>query len=114
VAKLQFGSVSFLFTADADGIAEAEMAQAFGPVLRSTLLKAGHHGSSTSTSQLFLGSVRPSAVVISVGRNNKFRHPSPTVIERIRALCGAPARTDEDGAVIYETDGKSLWRFDWR
>lgn len=114
VFKLRYGEVSFLFTGDADKMAEAEMVQAYGPLLRSNLLKAGHHGSSTSTSELFLESVRPSAVVISVGKNNKFRHPSPTVVSRIESFCGSPARTDEDGALIFETDGHTLWRFNWR
>jgi len=114
VAKLQYGAVSFLLTGDADALAESEMVERYGSFLQSSLLKAGHHGSSTSTSPAFLETVRPSAVVISVGRNNKFRHPSMKVVERIRDACGPPARTDEEGAVIYETDGRSLWRFDWR
>jgi competence protein ComEC len=114
VAKLQFGAVSFLLTGDADATAEEEMVEAYGSFLQSSLLKVGHHGSSTSTSPLFLETVRPSSAVISVGRNNKFRHPSPVVVERIRDMCGPPARTDEDGAVIFETDGSRLWRFDWR
>jgi competence protein ComEC len=114
VFKLQYGKVSFLFTGDADGFAEAEMVQAYDDFLHSTLLKAGHHGSSTSSIPLFLKAVNPSATAISVGRNNKFHHPSPVVVERIREICGAPARTDEDGAITYETDGKTMWRFDWR
>jgi competence protein ComEC len=112
--KLQYGAVSFLFTGDADRSAEAEMVEAYGPLLRSSLLKAAHHGSNTSSSPLFLEAVRPSAVVISVGRHNKFRHPSPQVVERIGEMCGPPSRTDDDGAVMYETDGRSLWKLGWR
>jgi len=114
VFKLQYGTVSFLFTGDAGGAAEAEMVGVYGPFLRSSLLKAGHHGSSTSSTPLFLDAVRPATAVISVGRNNKFRHPSPPVVDRLQALCGTLARTDEDGAVIFETDGIGLWRWDWR
>jgi competence protein ComEC len=114
VLKLQYGEVSFLFTGDADASAEVEMVTTYGSFLHATLLKAGHHGSSTSSTPLFLRTVKPAAVVISVGRNNKFRHPSPLVVGRLRALCGRPARTDEDGAIVYETDGRALWRFNWR
>jgi competence protein ComEC len=114
VFKLQYGDVSFLFTGDVDGSAEAEMVMVYGSFLHASLLKAGHHGSNTSSTPLFLSAVNPAAAVISVGRNNKFHHPSPLVVERLRALCGTPARTDEDGAVVYETDGKDLWRFNWR
>jgi competence protein ComEC len=114
VVKLQYGGVSFLFTGDADAAAESNLVQAYGPFLHANLLKAGHHGSSTSSSAQFLETVHPSAVAISVGKNNKFHHPSPVVVERLRAMCGTPARTDEEGALIYETDGARLWRVTWR
>ncbi len=114
VFKLQYGAVSFLFTGDADASAEAELVEAYGTMLRSSVLKAGHHGSNTSSTERFLEAVGPSAVVISVGRNNKFHHPSPRVVERITARCGSPARTDEEGAVMYDTDGITVWRFNWR
>ncbi len=112
--KVQYGGISFLFTGDAEGAAEAEMVAMYGPFLRSSLLKAGHHGSSTSSTPLFLDAVRPATAVISVGRNNKFRHPSPPVVDRLQVLCGTLARTDEEGALIFETDGTGLWRWDWR
>jgi len=114
VFKLCYGNVSFLFAGDAEEEAESEMVKIYGGFLRSTMLKAGHHGSITSSTQEFLDSVKPSHVVVSVGRNNKFRHPSPVVLDRFTAMGASVARTDEDGAIIFETDGLTLSQIEWR
>ena len=76
-------------------------------MLASTVLKAGHHGSCSSTTQEFLDAVDPEVVVISVGADNDFGHPGAEVLER---LDGLPVyRTDEDGVVEFVTDGAKLW-----
>lgn len=74
VAKLTFGDISFLFTGDAETPSENEMLSS-GYQLKSTILKAGHHGSSTSTSDDFLKAVSPEAVVIMCGTDNSYGHP---------------------------------------
>jgi competence protein ComEC len=75
--------------------------------LHSTVLKVGHHGSDGSTSAAFLEAVEPDFAVISAGAANSFGHPSPTT--RLR-LAGIPTlRTDLNGRVTFETDGRSLW-----
>lgn len=114
VFKLVYGGISFLFSGDAEKEAEEEMVHVYGDFLQSTLLKIGHHGSTTSTSPEFLASVNPQHAVISVGRNNKFRHPSPLVIERLMEREIEISRTDEEGAIVFETDGVILERVGWR
>lgn len=114
VFKLCFGEISFLFTGDAEMDAEREMAGIHGEFLQSTLLKAGHHGSKTSSTQEFLDYVKPRYAVISAGVNNKFNHPSEDVVWRLREMNVEILRTDEDGAILFETNGKELYRVDWR
>ncbi len=114
ILKVQFGKVSFLLTGDAERAEEHEAVMVFGDALQSTVVKAGHHGSNTSNTQEMLDRVQPRMVVISVGKNNRFNHPSSSVLERFDAMGITIARTDEDGAVICETDGSSLTRLEWR
>ena len=114
VIRLLYGNISFLLAGDAEADAEREMVRRYGSFLQSSLLKAGHHGSNTSSSSLFLQAVHPGYVAVSVGLHNKFRHPSQVVLRRFVDTGAAVARTDEDGAVIYETDGFTLRRIMWR
>jgi competence protein ComEC len=76
------------------------------------VLKAGHHGSKTSTTQTWLDYWNPSETVISVGRNNSYGHPHPTVLERLKASDSRIFRTDRDGEVQYRilADGTMLRR----
>jgi competence protein ComEC len=78
-----------------------------GPPLASTVLKAPHHGSCTSTTAEFLEAVDPELVVISVGAENEFNHPCDEVLERLSGR--TVYRTDEDGTVELITDGSRLW-----
>lgn len=114
VARLQYGEVSILFAGDAEKVVEEETVRRFGGFLRSTILKAGHHGSITSSSPRFLDVVHPDVAVISVGLLNKFGHPSADVIARLHAIPSEVYRTDEEGAVMFESDGKSFTRVEWR
>jgi competence protein ComEC len=72
-------------------------------------LKSPHHGSRTSSSEAFLEAVEPQVVVISVGEDNHFGHPSPEVVERYAAHGLPILRTDERGTIELNTDGESLW-----
>jgi competence protein ComEC len=114
VLKLTYGETSFLFVGDLEREGEAELSGMFGFFLRADVLKVGHHGSNTSTTQEFLDRVRPRYAVISVGRNNRFNHPSDEVLERLNAMGADVLRTDEEGAVIFETDGANVRRIEWR
>jgi len=114
VLKLQFGRTSFLFTGDLERPLEEEMTGVYGEFLRSSVLKVAHHGGNTGTGARFLESARPEFAVISVGTWNAFGHPSPLLLSRLRRSGAAVARTDRDGAVIYESDGRSVKRLSWR
>ena len=109
VIKVLFGKTSVLFTGDAEIAGERRMLQ-FSEVLDSDLLKVGHHGSRTSSTQAFLNAVTPIWAVASMGRSNKFNHPHSTVVERYDSLGIDFIRTDLNGAVVFETDGQSWQR----
>ena len=110
VIRLFMGQVSFLLSGDIEEAAEG-MLVASGQELTSTVLKVPHHGSSTSSSAAFLNAVNPELVVISVGADNRFGHPSPQVLERLEDLVGEERvlRTDEDGIIEVVTDGERIW-----
>lgn len=114
VFKLQYGSTSFLFAGDAEIPAEEQLDAVYASFLESDVLKAGHHGSITSSSEEFLANVNPKEVVISVGKFNKFHHPSAKVIERFRDTGAHIHHTDEEGAIIFESDGHSIKHVNWR
>ena len=114
VFKLQYGTTSMLFTGDAELEAEEQMENVYGNFLDSDLLKAGHHGSSTSSSEHFISLITPKEVVVSVAKFNKFRHPSKKVIERFKSFGAFVHRTDVEGAVIFESNGETLSNVIWR
>lgn len=98
IARLDYKDVSFLFTGDVEAITERKLAFLSND-LDTDILKAAHHGSKTSSSEEFLRRVTPAAAVISVGRNNRYGHPSPEIISRFDAL-GIPVyRTDMNGTI---------------
>ncbi|MDE3057935.1 MAG: DNA internalization-related competence protein ComEC/Rec2 [Bacteroidota bacterium] len=114
VFKLQYGATSFLFAGDAEARVERHLDSVYGDFLKSDVLKAGHHGSSTSSTEEFLSNVHPKQVVVSVGKFNKFHHPSRKVIERFEHMGADVHRTDEEGAVIFESDGFSVRQIKWK
>ena len=106
VLRLTYGSVSFLLTGDLAFEGEDAILAGRGDI-HATVLKAGHHGSDGSTDSDFLVAVHPAAAVISDGEDNTYGHPSPTTLLR---LAGIPLyRTDRNGSVRFETDGKRLF-----
>jgi len=110
VTRLVMGQVSFLLPGDIEEAAEA-MLVVSAQELASTVLKAAHHGSNTSSSAAFLKAVNPELAVISVGADNRFGHPSPQVLERLEDLVGGEhiLRTDEQGVIEVVTDGERIW-----
>ncbi len=107
VVKLTSGEKRFLFTGDAQTESEKEML-AKGYDLKSDVLKCGHHGSSTSTSAVFLKAVRPSAAVISCGLGNDYGHPHKEVLSRLQKAGVTVYRTDTQGTILAECDGKTI------
>ncbi|RKY86997.1 MBL fold metallo-hydrolase, partial [candidate division KSB1 bacterium] len=109
VVKLIFGKVSFLFTGDIEDEAEKILLR-YGDILKSDVLKVPHHGSVSSSTLAFLQAVQPRWAVISVGEWNRFGQPSPVILERLSQLQIQVLRTDENGAIIFETDGNRIWK----
>jgi competence protein ComEC len=107
VMRMQYGDSSVLLEGDAEAPSEREML-AHKRILPVTLLKVGHHGSRTSTTQEFLDAVAPKVAVMSVGKGNTFGHPRPEVIERIAEARIKLYRTDEFGLTTFllGRDGK--------
>ena len=77
------------------------------------ILKAPHHGSATSSGDELLSALHPDVVVFSAGRNNRFGHPHPLVVQRYRSHGTAMFSTALDGAVSLETDGRSVRMKGW-
>ena len=85
---------------------EEELVALFGAYLQSEVLKAGHHGSKSSTGGLFLDTVKPAVAIISCGRNNSFGHPAFRVLKNLRDRGIAVLRTDEIGDVHFVSNGE--------
>ena len=104
VLKARYGDVSFLFTGDA-GI-EMEQQMMATQNVQATILKAGHHGSNTSSSPAFIEAVSPQATILSYGQDNKYGHPHFDVIESLQAVGSKIYGTAEEGHIVVTTDGK--------
>ena len=100
VMRMQFGDASVLLEGDAEAPSEREML-AHGRIAPVTLLKVGHHGSRTSTTQEFFNAAAPKDAVVSVGKGNTFGHPRYEVIERIAEARAKLYRTDEFGLTTF-------------
>jgi competence protein ComEC len=107
VLEIGFGDVSIVLPGDIGRETEERLTS---HLLRRrlTVVKAPHHGSATSSTQSFIDALRPVAVVFSAGRGNRFGHPAPAVVARYTAAKSVIFRTDEDGAIVLETDGQSV------
>ncbi len=109
VTKLSYGSTTMLFSGDAERPVEYEMIGSHIDV-GADVLKIGHHGSKTSSTEIFLNAVRPQMAVISAGRNNRYGHPHQEVVDRIRGMGIRLFRTDIDGDIELMSDGVRVRR----
>lgn len=107
VLKVSYRDISFLFMGDAELESELDILKEKTDV-NSTVLKVGHHGSNTSTSELFLKEVSPKIAVISCGKHNIFNHPSKDILKRLINFNVKIYRTDIDGTVVLTTNGKTI------
>ncbi len=114
VLKIIYGTNVVLLMGDVEKEAEEKIVERYGSFLKSDLLKVGHHGSVTSTSDELLKFADPVYAIISVGMNNKFRHPSPDVLSRLQERNVTIVRTDDEGAALFVGDGSFLKRVHWR
>lgn len=113
VLKITYGEISFLFMGDAEVSAEKSMLSS-GLDLHADVLKAGHHGSSTSSSPEFIKAVDPDIKIIEVGANNDYHHPAPKTLNTLMQIGAhieksAVYRTDLSGTIDITTDGRSYY-----
>lgn len=103
VIRLEFGNKSFLFMGDAE--TENESAISWP---QTDVLKVGHHGSDTSSSESFLEQVNPEIAIIMVGEGNEYGHPKQEILDRLANIGATIYRTDENGTITITTDGNTL------
>jgi len=110
VLEATIGDVAILLTGDIG----AEVERAIAPRLsdaRIRILKVAHHGSRTSTGEDLLEAWRPQLALVSAGRGNSFGHPAPQVLSRLEAAAVRVLRTDRDGQITIDTDGRAVtWK----
>lgn len=107
VVRLEYGDISFLFMGDA-GTEEEREILAQNKHLKSTVLKVGHHGSNTSTSESFLKAVAPEYAIISCGTANDYGHPTDATLDALKRENVQLYRTDLQGDISCHSDGKSV------
>ncbi len=105
VILLKYKDASFVFTGDAETESENEITAD----IKADVLKVGHHGSSTSSSERFLNRVKPSFAVISCGTDNSYGHPHRETLDKLQRMGVTLYRTDINGTVICRTDGEKYY-----
>lgn len=110
VARLIYGDTAFMLTGDSPKAIEEYLVLVEGEHLKSDVLKAGHHGSRTSTAELFLAEVDPEYAVISAGADNSYGHPHVEVTDLLFNYGVETYSTAESGNVVFWSDGNSVTR----
>jgi competence protein ComEC len=105
VTRLVYGKTAFMLPCDAPQDIENYLVYLDGAGLRSDVLKAGHHGSKTSSSPLFVGAVAPTYVVYSRGCNNRYGFPNPETVATFRRFGAVAEDTCTQGTVTFTSDG---------
>ncbi len=108
VGRLVYGNTSIMFTGDSPSNIEHYLDKIDAKNLKSDVLKVGHHGSRTSTSEEFVGLVDPKMAVISDGKGNKYGHPHKETLDTLEKFGLEILRTDELGTIVMESDGENL------
>ena len=108
IMKLTFGETELIFTGDAEAHAEADVVAKYPDNLKADVLKFGHHGSSTSSTDEFLQAVSPEYGIISCGVDNKYGHPHREILDKISKYNIKSYRTDIQGQITLTSDGKNI------
>lgn len=109
ITHLTYGTSDFLFMADAPKSIERYLLAQYGNQLQSEVLKVGHHGSKTSTDEIFISAVNPEYAVISAGKDNRYGHPHTEVIETLEDFDIGIKNTAEDGSITFLSDGDNVF-----
>lgn len=104
VTRLEYGSVSFLLTGDAEKSVESKILSQYGNI-QSTYLKAGHHGSNSSSTAAFINAVKPLGTILSYAEGNSYGHPHSEVVARLGTVGSKIYSTAESGDITITTDG---------
>ena len=107
VIKLSYKNTDFLFMGDAEQEIEQELIEK-GYDISADVLKLGHHGSNTSSTEMFLKSVKPNFAIISCGKDNSYGHPNSEILTSLKTYNIDYKRTDESGTIVVGSDGDKL------
>ncbi len=113
VLEVVYNSTEFLFTGDADEHQEQRLLDNYSGLLDTDVLKVAHHGSRTSSSDEFISVSSPEISVISLAAQNRFNHPHPEAIRRIRSSETQLLFTSREKAIVIKSDGTRIWQVDW-
>lgn len=108
IIKLTFGNNKLIFTGDAEADVEKDVLAKYATDLRADILKFGHHGSSTSSSDEFIKAVSPKYGIISCGADNKYGHPHTETLDKIKKYNIQAYRTDTQGQITLTSDGNNI------
>jgi len=109
VAKLEYGDTTFILTGDSPQKIERYLVSLDGDYLDVDILKPGHHGSKTSSSDEFIKMTSPEYSVISAGKDNRYGHPNQETLDVLNKYKSKILATYEDGTVIFESNGEEYW-----
>ena len=110
VARLSYGDIDFMLTGDAPSSIEEYLVKKYGEQLQSEVLKLGHHGSKTASSDDFLDTVLPRYAVVSAGKDNSYGHPHQSVVEAVLSRNITIVNTADSGSVTFISDGIDVWQ----
>ena len=110
VLKVEYGKTSFLLMGDATANIEEKLLHnsKLKAMLKSDVLKVGHHGSKYSSTSTFLSTVRQKYAVISVGKDNPYGHPAAITLSKLKSVGAEVFRTDEQGTITITSDGQTI------
>jgi competence protein ComEC len=109
VGQVRYGSTTVMLTGDSPKVVENALVRYYGDALASDVLKAGHHGSHTSSGAEYVRVVSPSYVVVSAGKDNRYGHPHKEVIELFEKAGIEIFRTYESGTIRFVSDGQTIF-----
>jgi competence protein ComEC len=110
IVQISYGEIDFLLTGDAYTQTEEYIVDRYGTSLQSEVLKLGHHGSQTSSSDVFLDAVQPMYAIVSAELNSRYGHPHTEVVERVISRDIEILSTATAGTIEFLTDGVTVWQ----